>query len=99
MSQIDVVGQLDVADVDLQNRLPADQVGAIDDDGAIESAGPQQGGVERFGPIGRRHDDDAAIGIEAVHLDEQLVERLFAFIVAADGCCRRGSCPGRPARR
>ena len=85
--------------MDLQDRLAAIDVGPIDDHRAVESARPQQGGVERLGPIGRRHDDDAAIGVEAVHLDEQLVERLLAFVVAADGVAGRASCPGRPARR
>ena len=84
MPQVDVVAELDVADVDLEDRLAADDVGPIDDDGAVEAAGPQQGGVERLGPVGGRHDDDAAVGVEAVHLDEQLVERLLALVVAAD---------------
>ena len=77
------VAQLDVADVDLEDRLAADDVGPIDHHGAVEAAGPQQGRVERFRPVGRRHDDDAAVGVEAVHLDEQLVERLLALVVAA----------------
>ena len=77
--------ELDVAGVDLQDRLAAVDVGPIDDDGAVEAAGAQQGGVERFGAVGGGHDDDAAVGVEAVHLDEELVERLLAFVVAADG--------------
>src|SRR5208282_2338981 len=32
---------------------------------------------------GRRHEDHALVGLEPVHLDQQLVERLFAFIVTA----------------
>ena len=47
------------------------------------SAGAQQRGVEHVGPVGRRDDDDAFVLLETVHLDEQLVERLFALVVAA----------------
>ena len=70
--------------MNLEDRLAAADVGAIDDDRAVETARTHKGGIERFGAIGRRHDDDAVIGIESIHLDEELVERLFAFIVAAD---------------
>ncbi len=72
VAQIDIVGQLHGADVDFEDRFAADDVGPIDDHGAIEAAGAQQGGVERFGPVGGGHDDDAAVGVEAVHLDEEL---------------------------
>ena len=60
------------------------QIGAIDHHGAVESARTHQGRIERFGAIGGGHDDDAAVGIEPVHLDEKLVERLLALIVPAD---------------
>ncbi len=62
----------------------AGDIGPIDQHVPIEAAGPQQGGVERFGPVGGGHHDDAAVAVEAVHLDQQGVERLFAFVVAAD---------------
>ncbi len=39
--------------------------------------------IEHVGTVRRRDDDDAFVGFEAIHLDEQLVERLFALIVAA----------------
>jgi hypothetical protein len=45
--------------------------------------GTQQGGVEDVGPVGRRDQDDVGLDVEAVHLDEQLVEGLLAFVVAA----------------
>src|SRR4029079_19555127 len=34
-------------------------------------------------PVGRGDQDDAFVGLEAVHLDEELVERLLALVVAA----------------
>ena len=40
-------------------------------------------GVEDVVAVGRRDDEDAGIGFEAIHFDEQLVQGLLAFIVAA----------------
>ena len=84
-AQVHVGVEADVADVDLEDRLAAVDVGPVHDHLAVEASRPQQGGVERLRPVGGGHDDDAAVDVEAVHLDEQLVERLFALVVAADG--------------
>ena len=45
--------------------------------------GRSKRGIEHVGTVRRRDDDDALVGFEAVHLDEQLVERLLALVVAA----------------
>ena len=45
--------------------------------------GRKQGGIEDVGPIGGGDDDDGGCGAEAIHLAEDLVERLLAFVVAA----------------
>ena len=45
--------------------------------------GPQQRRIEHVGTVGRRHQDDAFVRLEAVHLDEQLVQGLFALVVTA----------------
>src|SRR5438874_2182668 len=50
----------------------------------VKPAWPQQCGVERFRPVRGGHYDNAAIRVEAVHFDQQRVERLLAFVVAAD---------------
>src|SRR6202043_2348092 len=41
------------------------------------------GGVEHVGPVGGGHDDDALVRLEAVHLDEELVQGLLALVVPA----------------
>ena len=70
--------------MDVQNRLAAADVGIVDRDLPVKAAGAEQGGVENVRAVGRRHDNDiAAARAEAVHLDEQLVERLFALVMAA----------------
>ncbi len=69
--------------VDLEDLVPADHVGVLDGDLPVEAARAQQGGVEDVGPVGGRDEDDVGLDVEAVHLDEQLVERLLALVVAA----------------
>ncbi len=59
----------------------AAQVGPRHDDAAIEATGAQQRGIEHVGAVGGGDDDHAVVGLEAVHLDEQLVERLLALVV------------------
>ena len=66
-----------------QNFFAAFHVRQIDGDLAIETSGTQQRRIENIGPVRRRDDDDAFLGVEAVHLDEQRIERLLALIVSA----------------
>ena len=63
--------------------LAALEVGRVDADLAVEAAGAQQRGVEDVGAVRRRDEDDVRLGVEAVHLDEQLVQRLLALVVPA----------------
>ncbi len=69
--------------MDLQNLFAAQHVGVGHHDLAVETAGTQQRGVEHVGAVGGRDQNHAFVGLEAVHFDQQLVERLFAFVVAA----------------
>ena len=66
-----------------EDRLAALEVGPVDDDLAVEATGAQQRGVEDVGAVRRREQDHALLLVEAVHLDEQLVERLLALVVPA----------------
>ena len=45
--------------------------------------GPQQRRIEHVGPVGGGDQDHALVGLEAVHLDQELVQRLLALVVAA----------------
>ena len=91
---IDVGIDFDVLQVDFDDFLAAGDVGPIDEHVAIEAAGAEQGGVERFGAVGGAHHDDAAVAVEAVHFDQQRVERLLAFVVAADVAAAAGFAEG-----
>ena len=80
---VDVLAERNLARVNLENALAAAHVGARDDDATVEAAGAQQRRVEHVGPVGRGHQDDAVVRLEAVHLDEQLVQGLLALVVTA----------------
>ena len=66
-----------------QDLLSAGNVRVRHDDLAIEAARAQQRGVEHVRPVGRGDQDDAFIGLEPVHLDEQLVQGLLTLVIAA----------------
>ena len=69
--------------MDLEDPFAADHVRIRHDDLTVEAAGAQQGRVEHVGPVGRGDEDDPLVGLEPVHLDEQLVQRLLTLVVAA----------------
>ncbi len=81
--EIDAFGQFHFLGVDPEDFLAALHVGQIDRDLAIETARAQQRGIEHVGTVGGRDDDDAFLRVEAVHLDEQRIERLLALVVTA----------------
>ena len=66
-----------------QDLLAAANIGQRHDDLAVEAARAHQRRIEHVRTVGRRDDDDARVALEAVHFDQQLVERLLALVVAA----------------
>ena len=76
---------LDGAQVYAKHFLAFVQVGQVHMDLAVEAACTQQGLVEHVHAVGGGQDDDAAVRAEAVHLGEQLVERVLALVVATHG--------------
>ena len=83
MSSCDVVAERNAPRVHREDALTPVQVGPRHDDAAVEAAGPKDRRVEHVGPVGRGDDDDTLARLEAVHLDEELVERLLALVVTA----------------
>ena len=57
--------------------------GPVEDDLAVEAARAQQRRVEHVGAVGGGDHDDVGVGVEAVHLDQDLVEGLLALVVRA----------------
>jgi hypothetical protein len=68
--------------VDSQDLAAAVLVGWRDVHSPVEAPGAQQGGVQHVRAVGRREHHDAAARVEAVHLGEDLVQRLLALVAA-----------------
>jgi hypothetical protein len=81
--EVDLLRQRLAACVDLEDVLAALAIRAVDHDLAVEAARPQQRRVEDVRPIRGRDQDDVVLHLEAVHLDQQLVEGLLSLVVAA----------------
>ena len=56
-----------------QNLFSAPDVGKIDIDLSIETTGTKKGTVKNIRTVGRRHNNNSFVGIEPVHLNEDLV--------------------------
>ena len=79
----DVVGQRLVLGVHLEDLGAACDVRVGHRDLAVEAAGAQQRRVQDVRAVRRRDQDDAFAAGEAVHFHQQLVEGLFALVVAS----------------
>ena len=75
--------ELHILRVNFQNAFATAHVRQIHRDLAIKTSGPQQRGIQHVRTVRRRDDDDALLRVEAVHLDEQRIQSLFTFVVAA----------------
>ncbi len=78
-----VFGERNLAHVHAQDLLAATHVGQRHHDLAVEAARTQQRRVEHVRTVGGGDDDDAFAAFEPVHLDQQLVQSLFAFVMTA----------------
>src|ERR1044071_8271904 len=55
----------------------------VNDHTAVKSSRTKQRRIEHVGPVRRGDQDHAVVRLEAVHLDQQLVESLFTLVVPA----------------
>ena len=81
--EVDVRPERHVARVHAEDRFPAGPVGRLHRDPAVETSGSEQGLVEDVGAIGRTDDDHVRGRVEPVHLGQDLIQGLLAFVVAA----------------
>lgn len=81
--QIDRRLGLHTLGVKLEDVLAAGQVGQLNGDAAVKTTGAQQSGIEAVRTVGGSEDDDTLVVVEAIHLGQQLVERLLTLVVAA----------------
>ena len=80
--ELDVTRQRQLLRVDPQNPLPSADVGKVHHDLAVETAGPQECGIEHVRSVGRGQQNHTLIGLEAVHFNEQGIEGLFALVMS-----------------
>src|SRR6202021_436358 len=85
--KIDIVAQRNLLGMHPQNGLAAPHVGAIHYHAAIKTAGAEQRRIENVGSVRSSHQDDAFVGFEAVHLNQQLVQGLLTLVVPAAQAC------------
>ena len=81
--KIDVLAALDLPGVNLEDILPALEIGEFHGHAAVETAGPCQRGIERLGAVSRSEDHDTGVLFKSVHLREKLVRGLLALVIAA----------------
>ena len=92
---VEVRIELERPQVHLENLLALLDVGKPDFDLTVETAGTHERLVQNVGAVRGREDDDARIGLEAVHLGQQLVERVLALVVAGEsGVLAAGAADG-----
>src|SRR6185436_4233861 len=65
------------------DAVAALEVRARDDDPPVEAAGALERRVQHVRAVGGGDEDHALVGLEAVHLHQQLVEGLLALVVTA----------------
>ena len=69
--------------MDLQDFLAPQDIRIWHDDLPIETARTQQRGVKHVRTVRGGDEDDPLVRLEPVHLDEKLVQRLLALVIAA----------------
>jgi len=67
--------------VNPENAFPSPDVGEIHNHLTIEAARPQKGGIEHIRPVGGGQQNHSLVRLEAVHLDQEGVQRLFPLVV------------------
>ena len=81
--------------MDPQDLGTAGPVGGLHRHAAVEATGTQQRRIEYIGAVGRGEHDHRLTRIEAIHLHQQLIQRLLALIVAADDIAAAAPPPDR----
>ena len=73
--------EFDVGDMDLEDRLTATDIGSVHEHVPVKPPRPHQGRIEGFRTIARSEHNHAGVAAKSIHLHEQSVEGLFAFVV------------------
>ena len=68
--------------MNLQDAFAASDIGTGNHNPAIKPTGPQQRRIEDIGPVRGGDHDHAIVRLEAVHLDQELIQGLLPLIVS-----------------
>ena len=82
-AEVDVGSERLAAGVNAEDRLAPGHVRGRDEHLPVEATRAEQRGVEILEAVRRGHDDDLVARVEAVELDEELVQRLVVLAVEA----------------
>ena len=96
--EVDVVGERHRARVDLEDLAPPGAVGRLHGDAAVEAPGRSSAGSRISGRLVAPSTTTASVGLEAVHLGQDLVERLLALVVGAGDAAPSPAASGRSRR-
>src|ERR671924_885864 len=67
----------------LQDTFSPSDVRSWYDNVPIEPPWTEQRRIQYVGPVGCSDENDSIVGLESIHLDQQLVQRLFPLVMAA----------------
>ena len=80
---VDVLGNRHFAHMDVQDLFATTDIGQGHVHLTVKTTGAQQSGVQNVRAIGGCDHDHAKVGLETIHLDQHLVQSLFAFVITA----------------
>ncbi len=81
--EVDILGQLFVAGVNLENFVATLEARPIYGHLAIKTTRTQQGRIKDIRPVGSGDDNNTCVALKAIHFGQQLIEGLFTLIVTA----------------
>ena len=93
LQEVHVIRDLDFLRMHLQDGFAPFQVRELHRDAAVKASRPGQGRIQGFGPVCGRQNDDAGVAVEAVHLCQELIERLLPLVISADAAAAAALLP------
>ena len=81
--KVNIAFQRFIFRVDFQDRFPAAQIRTADYDLTVKTPRTQERRIQNIRAVRRRERNNAFVRAEAIHLDQELVQRLFTFIMTA----------------
>mmetsp|Transcript_55823 Transcript_55823/g.145606 ORF Transcript_55823/g.145606 Transcript_55823/m.145606 type:complete len:202 (+) Transcript_55823:761-1366(+) len=85
--QRDLLSQFLVLDVHFENLLTSLDIGQAHLDTPIKAARTQQRVIQDIRAVRGSNDNDPRVALEAIHLGQDLIECLFALVIAATHSC------------